>query len=180
MSEDLKLNRPKVILIAAMGRNREIGSNNDLMWHLRADMQFFRETTMGHFVIMGRKNFDSIPPKYKPLQGRVNVIITRNPDFLHEECYTCSSIEESIEIAESNGEEKVFVIGGGQIYQLAMDAGLVDEMYITHVEGSFSQAEVFFPDFVESDWEKVHLQSVKADIQNEFDFEIFHYSKKHN
>jgi dihydrofolate reductase len=169
--------RPKVALIVAMGANREIGCNNDLMWHLRTDMLFFRETTMGYYVIMGRKNFESIPPKYKPLHGRVNVIISRNQDFLYEECYTCSNLQEALEIAQDNGEEKVFVIGGGQIYKLALEQNLVDEMYITHVAGSFAHADVFFPDIDLAQWNKTVLNSVQADIQNEFGFEICHYTK---
>jgi dihydrofolate reductase len=175
-SED-SAKRPRVALIVAMGQNREIGCNNDLMWHLRTDMLFFRDTTMGYFVIMGRKNFDSIPPKYKPLHGRVNVIISRNPDFMYEECYTCSSLDEALEIAASNGEEKVFVIGGGQIYTMAMEAGYVDEMYITHVDAAFPHADVFFPDFNSNEWHRNSIMSAKADIQNEFNFEIFHYTK---
>jgi dihydrofolate reductase len=170
--------RPTVALIVAMGANREIGSNNDLMWHLRTDMLFFRDTTMSHYVIMGRKNFDSIPAKYKPLNGRVNVIISRNQDFLYEECYTCSNLQEAIDVAQGNGEEKVFVIGGGQIYQLALDQGLVDEMYITHVAGNFPHADVFFPKIDFSQWNKTILNSVQADIQNEFGFEICHYTKR--
>lgn len=177
MSEqvEIKTKRPKIALIAAMGRNREIGSNNDLMWHLRTDMLFFRDTTMGYFVIMGRKNFESIPPKYKPLHGRVNVIISRNPDFMYEECYTCSSLDEAIEIAISNGEEKVFVIGGGQIYAMALESGMVDEMYITHVDAEFPQADVFFPAFNPDQWQATSLMKAQADVQNEYDFEIFHY-----
>jgi dihydrofolate reductase len=179
MEEISEKKRPRVAMIVAMGRNREIGCNNDLMWHLRTDMLFFRDTTMGHFVIMGRKNFDSIPAKYKPLNGRVNVIISRNPEFLYEECYTCASIAEALEIADLNGEEKVFVIGGAQIYQLALEQGIVDEMYITHVDANFPQADVFFPDFEPENWKASSLQCVKADIQNEFDFEIIHYTASH-
>lgn len=170
--------RPKVALIAAMGRNREIGYNNDLMWHLRTDMLFFRDTTMGHYVIMGRKNFDSIPIKYKPLHGRVNVIISRNPDFMYEECYTCASIAEALEIASTNGEEKVFVIGGAQIYDLALQSGWVDEMFITYVDAVFPHADVFFPAFNPAQWERNTLQQVVADIQNEFNFEIVHFTAK--
>lgn len=167
--------RPRVALIVAMGRNREIGSNNDLMWHLRTDMLFFKETTMGYFVIMGRKNFDSIPPKFKPLNGRVNVIISRNPEFLYEECYTCGSLDLALDIAASNGEEKVFIIGGGQIYTMALESGMVDEMYITHVDAEFPQADVFFPAFNPSDWQVTSLMKAQADVQNEYNFEIFHY-----
>lgn len=168
----------KVAMIVAMGENREIGRNNNLMWHLAEDMRFFKETTLGHYIVMGRKNFDSIPRKYKPLPERVNIIISRNPDFMYEECYTVSNLEEAMQLGRENGEELLFIIGGGQIYQMALDAGVVDIMYITHVKASFPDAEVFFPAFDESQWEKEHVQSGFSDSQNEFDFEIFKYSKK--
>jgi dihydrofolate reductase len=180
LEDSIEIKRPKVAMIVAMGINQEIGSNNDLMWHLREDMMFFKETTMGYFVVMGRKNFDSIPAKYKPLHGRVNVIISRNPDFMFEECYTCQSIQEAIDIAMANGEEKVFVIGGGQIYNMALEQGLVDEMYITRVNAAFPQADVFFPSIVEDQWNKELIKEIKADIQNEFDCAIYHYVKKEN
>lgn len=166
-----------VALIAAIGQNRELGKNNELLWHLAEDMQFFKETTTRHYVIMGRKSFESIPPKYRPLPNRVNVIISRNEDYMVEECYTCGTVEEALELAKDNGEERVFITGGGQIYQLALDRNLVDEMYITHVEASFQDADVHFPAFDESHWEKTPLRKVLADTQNEFPFEIIHYKK---
>jgi dihydrofolate reductase len=168
----------KVALIAAIGKNNELGQNNRLLWHLHEDMQFFKSTTIGYYVIMGRKSFESIPPKYKPLPNRVNVIISRNPDYMYEECYTCSSIQEAIQLAEERGEEQVFITGGGEIYKQSLAEGLVDEMYLTHVDAAFPDADVHFPEFASEEWESVELHNFDADSQNEFPFRIVHYTKK--
>ncbi len=168
----------KVAMIVAMGRNREIGKDNQLMWHLTEDMRFFKETTLRHYIIMGRKNFESIPAKYRPLPERVNIIISRNADYMYEECYTCSSLTEALELARDNGEDKVFIIGGGQIYQLALEAGVVDEMYITHVDATFDDADTFYPSFNEDDWNKELIFEAFADSQNEFGFKVNRYEKK--
>jgi dihydrofolate reductase len=173
-----QLPQTQVIVIAAIGKNNELGRNNDLLWHLGEDMQFFKETTWGHYVIMGRKSFESIPPKYRPLPNRVNVIISRNEDYMVEECYTCASLEEAISLAQSNGEEAAFITGGGQIYRLALENGLVDEMYLTHVDASFADADTFFPSMDESQWTKTHIRSAISGTLNEFPFEIYHYQKK--
>ncbi|MFM9985202.1 MAG: dihydrofolate reductase [Flavobacteriales bacterium] len=167
----------KIALIVAMGKNREIGRNNQLMWHLAEDMRFFKNTTSRHYVIMGRKNFESIPLKYRPLPDRVNIIVSRDPEYMFEECYTCTSLEEAIDMGRYNGEDRIFIIGGGQIYKLAMEAGLVDEMFITNVNAEFPDADVFFPEFNESEWEREHIQSGIEDSTNEFNFEIYKYTK---
>jgi dihydrofolate reductase len=166
-----------VSIIAAIGRNKEIGKNNDLLWHLSKDMRFFKETTVGHYVIMGRKNFESIPPKYRPLPHRINIILSRNEDFMAEECYTFNNLEEAIEMARDNGEEQVFIIGGSQIYKLAMDANLVSHMYLTYVDASFPDADAFFPEFDESEWIKTKIDSQNLDFENEYSFEIFQLMK---
>jgi dihydrofolate reductase len=166
-----------VSIIAAIGRNREIGKNNDLLWHLSKDMRFFKETTVGHYVIMGRKNFESIPPKYRPLPHRINIILSRNEDFMAEECYTYNNIEEAIEMARDNGEEQIFIIGGAQIYKLAMEADLVSHMYLTYVDASFPDADAFFPEFDESEWIKTTIESQNSDFENEYSFEIFQFLK---
>ncbi len=167
----------KVATIVAMGRNNEIGKDNQLMWHLTEDMRFFKTTTSRHYVIMGRKNFESIPAKYRPLPDRVNVIVTHNENFMYEECYTCNSLQQALDLARDNGEDKVFIIGGGQIYKLAMDADLVDEQYITHVDASFDSADTFYPQFQSDNWSKELLLETMADSQNEFAFQTFKYEK---
>jgi dihydrofolate reductase len=167
-----------VAIIAAIGENRELGRNNQLLWHLNEDMQFFKRTTSGYYVIMGRKSFESIPPKYRPLPNRVNVIISRNPDYMYEECYTCGSIGEAVELAKERGEEIAFITGGGEIYRQALQEGLVQEMFLTHVNATFPNADVFFPEFSTDEWEQHELQKIEADSQNEFSFRIVHYKKK--
>lgn len=171
-------NKTKVALIAAIGANFELGRNNELLWHLNEDMQFFKQQTRKHYVIMGRKSFESIPKKYRPLPDRVNIIISRDPDYMYEECYTFTNLQEALQMARENGEDKVFIIGGGEIYKMALEQNLVDEMYLTHVHATFENADVHFPAFDSSLWNKSPLQSIKADSQNEFDFDICFYEKK--
>lgn len=175
--ENIIPDKMKVVIIAAIGQNRELGRDNQLLWHLAEDMQFFKETTSRHFVIMGRKSFDSIPKKYKPLPNRVNIIITRDPDYMYEECYTFSNLQEAIDLANENGEDRVFIIGGGEIYRLALESGIVDEMFLTEVRASFSDAHIFFPEFEHLHWQKELIRSVVADSLNQFSFDIYHYQK---
>ena len=160
-----------VSLIVAHGQNREIGKDNDLLWHLPKDMRFFTRTTKGHYVIMGRKNWDSIPLKYRPLPGRPNVVVTRRKDLQIEEADVVSSIEEGIELARKNGEEEVFVIGGGQIYELALEKGLIDKMYISYVEASFD-ADTFFPEFNAADWKLESEEHYASDVKNPYNFTV--------
>lgn len=167
-----------VSLIAAVGENLELGRNNELLWHLNEDMQFFKKKTSKHYVIMGRKSFESIPKKYRPLPDRVNIIISRDADYMYEECYTFTNLQEALEMARENGEDRVFIIGGGEIYRLALEQNLVDEMYLTHVHASFANADVHFPKFDSNLWNKTPLDSFQADSQNEYDFDIYFYEKK--
>ncbi len=173
--ENIIAPRPKVVVIAAIGRNRELGKDNELLWHLGEDMRFFKEQTLRHFVIMGRKCFESIPKKYRPLPDRINIIISRDPDYLYEECYTFSNLSEALDLAYENSEEKVFIIGGGEIYKKALEEGIVDEMYLTHVQAEFPNAQVFFPSYEHLEWKKTHIKSTLADSTNEFAFDIYHY-----
>ena len=175
MSETI--DKPKVIIIAAIGKNLELGEGNALLWHLQDDMRFFKETTMGYTVVTGRKSFESIPPKYRPLPGRTNIILSRNPEYLYEECYTVSSLDEAMEIALSQGEVKLFIIGGGEIYKLALQSDFVDEMYLTHVEASFGNADTFFPAFDRGVWNSEEVMNISADSVNEFPFVVKHYTR---
>ena len=135
-----------ISLIVAMDSERGIGRNNDLMWHLPKDMRFFRETTLDHIVIMGRKNYDSIPLKYRPLDRRENVVLSRNKNFKAEYCKVYHSLNDAVDSFKSETEKKVFIIGGGQIYKEALDLDIISEMYITEVNSTYG-ADTFFPDF---------------------------------
>lgn len=167
----------KVSIIAALGRNREIGKNNDLIWHLPRDMKFFTDTTTPHYVIMGRRNYDSIPEKYRPLKNRVNVVVTRQKGFKAENCVVVASIEEGIALAKFEGETECFIIGGGQIYQHALEKGLVDRMYLTHILEAFD-ADTFFPKFEPEDWFCKEIMKYQKDEKNPHDFVIDQYDKR--
>jgi len=121
----------KIALIVAMDAERGIGRNNDLMWNLPMDMQFFKSTTQGHIVVMGRKNFDSIPEKYRPLPQRLNCILSRSIDFNAPDCHVFQNLIECVNQFKDDSRT-LFIIGGGEIYRLAMKELSIDEMFITN------------------------------------------------
>lgn len=163
-------------MIAALDAENGIGKNNDLMWNLPADMQFFKETTKGHIVIMGRKNYDSIPEKYRPLPGRINVVLSHQTDFEAPGCLTFTSLNACLESLELQHEQKAFIIGGAQIYQLALDSNLVKEIYLTHIEKVY-HADTFFPDFSAAHYQKSLLFKHSKDDKHEANFEVYQYTK---
>ncbi len=167
----------KVALIVAMDRERGIGRNNDLMWHLPDDMQFFKDTTKGEIVVMGRRNYDSIPERFRPLPGRENVVLTRNEDFEAPDCKVFTSLQSCLEAYADEKERTVFIIGGGEIYRLALEAGVVQEMYITHIEHTYD-ADTFFPEFDLNDWVVETLDRHPADEQHEAGFIILKYTHR--
>src|SRR3989344_3279635 len=133
----------KISVIAAIGKNRELGKDNKLLWHIPEDMQHFKTITWGHPVIMGRKTYESIG---KPLEGRINIVITKNKDFAPEGVVVAHSLEEAISIGESRDAKEIFIIGGGQVYHQALK--FADKLYLTVVDGNFD-ADTFFPDYSE-------------------------------
>ncbi len=159
-----------------MDLERGIGKNNDLMWHLPADMRFFKETTLGHVVIMGRKNWDSIPARFRPLVGRENVVLTRNKDFEADNCVILHDLEEVWEKYKDEKERILFVIGGGEIYRQALLSDKVDEMYITHVNGKYD-AETFFPEFDLKNWNVEVILNHEKDEKHEVAFQVNKYTK---
>jgi dihydrofolate reductase len=165
----------KVTIIAAIGKNREIGKDNNLLWHLPADMQFFKESTYWHHVIMGRKNYESIPSKYRPLVDRTNIIVTHNPEYEAPECFVVTSLAEALEIGLGYGEEQTFIIGGAQIYKLALDQNVVDDMLITHVDYDFNDADTYFPEWKKEEWEAQTILDYPRDLANPFAFKIVRY-----
>lgn len=166
-----------VKLIVAMDRERGIGRNNDLMWHLPADMKFFKETTSGQIVVMGRKNFDSIPERFRPLPNRENVVLTRNTNFTAEGCRIFHSLEDCLTYFNGETERTVYIIGGGEIYRQALDLKCIDEMYITHVDAVYG-ADTFFPEFDEDKWTIHEILIWPKDEKNEAAFTVKHYIKK--
>jgi dihydrofolate reductase len=144
-------------IIAAMGRNRAIGYQNQLPWRLPADLQRFKQLTLGHHILMGRKTFESIG---RPLPGRTSIIITRQADFTAEGCLIAHSLDEAIALAQARGEQEAFVIGGADIYAQALPQA--DRMYLTMVEAEL-EADAFFPVFDENDWEPTEEVNFAAD-----------------
>ena len=160
----------KVSLIVAVAENGVIGKDNDLIWHLPKDMLFFKETTMGHHVIMGRKNFESIPHKYRPLPDRTNIVITRQLEYKAEGCIVVDSVEAALEIAKNNGDIEPFIIGGGQIYRIALEENLVDKIYLTKVH-HFFEGDTFFPK-LSSDWKETSKTENKADEKHKYNYDF--------
>lgn len=166
----------KISLIVAMDQNRGIGKNNDLMWHLPADMRFFKETTSGHIVVMGRKNYESIPEKYRPLPNRENVVLTRNQDYEARDCTIFNSLEACLDHFATETDRTVFIIGGGEIYRKALELNVVDEMYITHVNHRYG-AETFFPDFDLKNWTVETVFEQLRDDRHEASFSVTRYRR---
>jgi dihydrofolate reductase len=132
-----------VSLVAAMGgENRVIGHGGRIPWHIKADLEHFKNLTTGHAVIMGRKTFESIG---RPLPKRTNIVVTRNADFSHEGIVVAYSLEDALEKAKEYSENKreIFIIGGAELYAQALPHA--DKLYLTLVEGSF-EGDAFFPD----------------------------------
>jgi dihydrofolate reductase len=167
----------KVSLIVATGKNGEIGKDNDLIWHLPEDMKFFKETTQDHIVIMGRRNWDSIPSKYRPLSGRENVVLTRTEGYKAEGAAVFNDLAAALSFYNRSEEKRTcFIIGGAQVYQLALDAGCVEEMYISHVDEDFD-ADTFFPKVDFSQWKSEVVKTHGKDEKNPYSFKVKRYWK---
>lgn len=166
----------KVSLIVAIDAERGIGKNNDLMWHLPNDMKFFKQTTENHIVVMGRKNYDSIPEKYRPLSNRLNVVLTRNANFQALGCITFNALESCFEYFKNETERTVFIIGGGEIYNIALESNQIDEMFITFINKEYG-ADTFFPNFDESKWKIEEIRRQDVDERHEASFVIKKFSR---
>ena len=165
----------RVSIIVAVSTNGVIGKNNDLIWKLPNDMKFFKDKTIGHHVIMGRKNFESIPHKYSPLVDRKNIIITRNKNYVAEGCLIVHSIKDALRICYKNKENEPFIIGGGEIYKQALSLGLVDRVYLTRVNHSF-EGDTFFPKLGKN-WKKVKEEHNTADNKHAYSYNFITLDK---
>jgi len=159
-------------LIAAIAKENALGKDNDLIWHLPEDLKRFKKITSGHHILMGRNTFESIG---KPLPNRTTIIITRNKNYFKEGCLVAHSIEEAIELA--NTDDDIFIIGGAQIYKEAIKKDLVDELDITLVHHKF-EADAFFPTIDVSIWKETAREDFKANEKNKYNYSFVTYSKK--
>lgn len=157
-------------IIVATDRKGAIGKNNQLLWHLPADLKHFKQITSGHPVIMGRKTFDSIG---KVLPKRKNIIVTRQEDYQVEDTLTAHSIEEAIHAAAN--EKETFIIGGAEIYKKTLSK--CDKLYLTIVHETFEDADAFFPEIADDEWLLEEAEHHEADEKNLYDYSFFEYSR---
>jgi len=157
-------------IIAAAAENNALGKDNQLVWHLPDDFKRFKKLTSGHHIIMGRKTFDSFP---KLLPNRTHVVITRQDNFRKEGVLVVNSLERAIEL--SADDPQPFVIGGGEIYRLAMK--LADKIELTRVHGTF-EADTFFPEIDKNEWKLVSEEFHEKDEKHNYAFTYLTYERK--
>ena len=156
-------------LIVAISDNQVIGQNGQLPWHLSADLKRFKQLTMGHHIIMGRKTYDSIG---RQLPGRTSVVLTRQTDWAVEGVVTATDFKSALTL--TGDDEEVFVIGGSQIYQLALP--LVDRLYVTRVHATVD-GDTYFSDIAADQWQLQETETHTADDKNDHDYSFMIYSR---
>lgn len=157
-------------LIVAMDDNRLIGNNNKLPWHLPADLAFFKRTTMGKPIVMGRKTYQSIG---KPLPGRRNIVITRDDTFSAAGCEVCNSIEAAMSLTKDDDE--VMLIGGASLYEQTL--ARATQLYITRIHQSF-EGDTWFPEIDLSEWKAVNREDFDADHSNQYAYSFIKYVRE--
>jgi len=150
-----------VSAIAAAAHNNVIGKDNQIPWHLPADLGYFKRTTLNHCILMGRNSFRSIG---KPLPKRTNIVITRDPFFTAEGVLVAHTIEEALGLAYDTGETEAFIIGGGEIFRQSLE--LCDKIYLTEVDLEV-EGDVFFPEIDPNEWHETWREAHEADDKNE-------------
>lgn len=159
-----------ITIIAAIANNNVLGKNNQLIWHLPADLKRFKQLTSGHFVIMGRKTFESLG---KALPNRTNIIITNNKKFTAKDCIIAHSLTDALNYAKADANP--FILGGASIYKQAM--ALADVLDLTYVHHDF-EGDVFFPKIDIAFWKETSRQNFKADDKNLYDYSFVRFEKR--
>jgi len=162
-----------ISLIVAAAENNAIGKNNQLLWHLPNDLKFFKNTTWGMPVIMGRKTFESVN---KPLPGRFNIVITRQADWKADGVIVASDLQDALKKAAETNCKEFFIIGGGEIYKQAFQ--LADKIYLTRVHTEI-EGDTFFPVIDESKWQQDSIQEFTADEKHAFAYSFQTWEAKH-
>ena len=160
-----------IAIVVAAAENNVIGKDNGLIWHLPADLRHFKQVTMGHPMLMGRKTFESIG---KPLPGRTSIIITTQKDYAAKGCIVTHSLQEAVEQAKALDEE-ICIIGGAEIYRQALP--LTDSIYLTRIHHSF-EGDVFFPEIKEEEWEAVEQEHHEPDEKNKYSYSFITLKRK--
>lgn len=161
-----------ITLVVAASENNAIGLNNQLLWHLPKDMRFFKNTTWGMPILMGRKTFESMGSK--PLNGRLNIIITRNKNWVSEDVTVVHTMEEAIALATKFSYNELLVIGGGEIYEMALP--IAQKIWLTRVHTTI-EGDVYFPT-LNADWELVSSTQNAADEKHKFSFDFECWKRK--
>lgn len=159
-----------ITIIAAIADNNALGKNNQLIWHLPADLQRFKKVTLNHHIIMGRKTYESLG---RPLPRRTNIIVTRDPDYIADGCIVVNTLENALKAATK--DPNPFILGGAEIYKQAME--FADVLDLTFVHATF-EADVFFPNIDMSKWKEVSREDHKADEKNKYDYSFVCFERK--
>ena len=157
-------------MIAAAAENNALGKNNELLWHLPDDFKRFKLLTTNHYIIMGRKTFESFP---KPLPNRTHIVITRQPDYCYENVIVVGNLKNAFSVLPD--QEDAFIIGGGEIYQQALP--FVDKIELTRVHANF-EADTFFPNIDSDEWELVAKEYHAKDEKHLYDFTFETYLRR--
>ncbi len=161
----------QISIIVAIASNHAIGKDNDLLWHISADLKRFKEITKGHYVVMGKRTYFSLP--VRPLPGRTNMVITDVEGEQIDNCLMAYSIEDAVQKMDDKQEN--FIIGGGSVYRQFLP--LADKLYITRVHKDF-EADTFFPEISSDEWELTEKTDVTDDDQNDFTYSFEVYKRK--
>lgn len=159
-----------ITIIAAAGENNELGKDNDLVWHLPDDFKRFKQLTTGHHIIMGRKTYESFP---KPLPNRTHIVISRNKEYSNEQVMVVHTMNEALAIAKDDSQP--FIIGGGEIYAIAME--IADKIELTRVHSQF-EADTFFPPIPGEQWQLVQKEFHDIDERHLYPFTYLTYIRK--
>lgn len=157
-----------ISIIAAIGKNNELGKNGDLIWHLKGDLKFFKDTTIGHPIVMGRKTFESLP---KVLPGRKNIVISRS-NIINNEIELYKSIKEFL-LKYKNFKEEIFIIGGASIYQEFIN--MANKIYLTEIDAVDSDADVYFPKL---DLNNLNSKILSINEENNIKYKHILYTRK--
>ena len=165
----------KISIVVAAGKNNQIGKGNKLLWNIKDDLKHFKNLTLNHHILMGRRTFESIG---KALPKRTNMIITRNTNFVApKECLIFDCSYKAIDFAKNNRETELFVCGGATIYKFFLENNLVDNIYLTKIDFD-GEADSFFPELNMEDWSVENISSFEKNEVNEYGGEIFVLKKK--
>lgn len=164
--------KPRIALIAAMAANRVIGDGNKMPWHLPADLRHFKKATLGKPVIMGRKTFESIGSK--PLPMRVNIVVTRDPNFRASGVVIAHDLQQALQLAEPHAAEEIMIMGGASIYEQALP--IADRLYLTFIQLNVP-GDAHFPDLRQYRWQELSSESHTPDPENPYNYSFVIYER---